>query len=290
MKMPHVIKLEKVMIHAPLGLRFWDVVTQRSVGDGLSVSIAPAGHPNRRMAATPNRSGIYVFHRLPILGEIPIPDSSAPFWTAAAPEAGFVVEVEDIYRRFLPFRFPVTELRRGVFNLPCLSEVGSPLAGPGPGISLFSAPSRSIPAGMAAVRADLRQEMVGSEKGRKAAWALMSVSYNGKLLGRGMADENGSTVVIFPYPRPEITGGSSGVLGTLVPLHSQRWSLDLEVTFQPDDPPPDRPDLCRALAAVPGTLLGRRAPALALGPVDLLFGQETIVKTDGKSELFFTIP
>jgi hypothetical protein len=288
--MPPVIKLEKVILHAPLGLRFWDVVTQRTVGDGLVVTVAPASQPDRRTAAAPNRSGIYVFHRLPILGQLPIPDGSAPFWTAAAPEAGFVVEVEDDYGRFLPFRFPVTELRRGVFNLPCLAAVGSPMAGPGPGIPLFSAASRSIPAGMAAVRADLRQELAGSERGRKAAWALLSVSYNGKLLGRGMADENGSTVAVFPYPRPEISSSSSGLLGTLVPLHRQRWSLDLEVTFQPDDPLPDRPDLCHLLAAGPGTLLSQRAPALALGPVELLFGQETIVKTDDQSELFFSIP
>src|SRR5262249_39340010 len=62
---PLYTAIERLTLVAPLGLRFWDEVSGRAVGDGLLVTVYPETQPARRVPALSNRSGIYVLHQLP---------------------------------------------------------------------------------------------------------------------------------------------------------------------------------------------------------------------------------
>ena len=55
-------------------------------------------------------------------------------------------------------------------------------------------------------------------------------------------------------------------------------------------PPPEFPDLCQVLSSPKVTLQQPESPASPPGTLTLNYGQETVIKTTGKSELFFTNP
>ena len=97
-------RIEELDLFCPLGLRFWDPVLDRPVGEGLLVSAwpLPAARPVTRAFRT--RSGVYAFQRLPGLGPVERPSASDNAPSAASPPGGrpFVVEVVDTRRRFLP--------------------------------------------------------------------------------------------------------------------------------------------------------------------------------------------
>lgn len=293
--------LDKLAINALLGLRFWDTWTQRGIGDGLRVIIYPQQNPNQCMRALPNRSGIYVFSRLPGLGRLTITDESLsnPLWSAHDPQSGFILEVDDEFGRFLPFQLTITELPQGVFDLQCLTL--SPLSPPQPALSvplpnipLFSTPSRPVSAGLAIVRAELRQFMPGEKDGLKASWAVVSVFYKNKLVGRGMANGEGSVMISFPYPQPTISTGPSGLLSNPVSIYEQSWDVSLRVQFYPPGRIPaglpERPDLCEVLGNPMVSLLQSVSPPGPLGMQTVRYARETIVRTAPYSELYFTNP
>jgi hypothetical protein len=286
-----LIKLERVIIDAPLGLRFWDSITHKVIGDGLVVTVYPMQKPSLRSQAEPNRSGVYTFHRLPLLGTVEIKEGTGPIWTAPGADKGFILEVFDRLGRFQPFQTPITELPRGVFAWACptLSPLSpAPPAGE-PSIGLFSSAARSVPPGCAVVRASLRQ-VSADPRGKPAAWAVLSVFYRGKLLERGLADKDGAVVVIFPYPQPPISSSASGLLGAPIPLTRQVWEVNLSAQFAPLDPAPDFPNLCDVLSAPQVSLVEQLSPVVPFDQALVHFGQETVVRTTGFSQLFFTNP
>ncbi len=275
-------KIECLEISAPLGLRFWDPLTQRTVGDELAVTIYPQQNSTRRAEATPNRSGIYVFHRIP--GFDTLPDQSR----------NFIVEVDDLLARFLPFQLTFIRLPGGLFHWAC-PALSQGEAAPLLHIPLFSNPSRIIPAGMAIVRADLRQWVPDQESGLPAAWAVLSVLYKDKLLARGLASREGSVMVPFPFPPPPISStGPSGLLNDPISISQQVWNVSLRVQFYPSDQVPqtvpERPDLCEVISHPQVTPLGTLSPLEPLGPLAVCYARETIAKTEHYSELYFTNP
>jgi hypothetical protein len=273
--------LESVTRTAVLGVRPWDPVSGRAITDGLHLREVRYGS-----VAIPNRSGVFVFHDLPGLHVSAYGSGDDGFW--AAPPAGgrFLLELVDDERRFLPFRFDAQAPARGIFREQC-PHAFSPPEVDVPGVPLFSAPSRPVPPGMAAVRADLWDV----ELDAPAAWAMLEVTPAGAPTARGIADAHGRVVVLLAYPEPHWPG-SSPPPGSRA-LADQTWSLELAVRYDPagaSPPLPDpaagvAPDLCTVLGQAPATLLDDLSPAGALTGATLAFGRQLTLRTPGRSVL-----
>ena len=133
--------LEKLVRHAALGLRFWDVAAGSSAVHGLLVEVVSRSNPNARTVAQPNPSGVYVAHGIPGLRDFEFSAADfATLWSAVT--RAYRVEVSDPLGRFLPMGFDADLPMRGLFTwrAPWLSppqpvtfpgELGSPFPDPG---------------------------------------------------------------------------------------------------------------------------------------------------------------
>jgi hypothetical protein len=275
------IVLDTVTRTALLGVRFWDRVAGRVVGDGLQVVETATG-----VQAIPNRSGVFVVHDFPGLRQSAFGAGDELFWSSPPIAATTTFAVTDNERRFLPFTFTVDIPQRGLFAEDC-GLTGSPPDSVVGGVPLFSSPSRVAPSGTAAVRADLWDAVADAP----AAFAVLEVSANGAPTYRGVADALGRTVVFLPYPEPP-WHGSSPPPGSRS-LSDQTWPLTLAVRYSPasgSPPLPDpasgmAPDLCAVLTQPFGTLLDAESPATPLGSQTLAFGRELVLRTPGRSVL-----
>jgi hypothetical protein len=246
---------------APLGIRFWDGGAGRVVDAGLSIRVYPAADPARSARATPNRAGIYV---LPGLA------ATSPWagWPNPPAEAGeFTVEVSDQAGRFLPCRLSVRLPQPGLLSLAGCA----PLDGPLLAVELLSAPARPLPAARAAVRAEL-YDIAGA--GRPASWAVLEIWSGGQMLGRGMADERGRTLVVFPYPAPRRLISSP----PSPPASAGGWTVELRAFYSRGDPA-TIPELCPALPRPAVALLESLSPYTPLAPRELLYGRELVIAT-----------
>lgn len=277
---------------APLGVRFVDDRTGDLVGDNLVVTAWPAREPSRRSLAIVNRSGVFSLHGLPGLGDLEHGAGDDPSW-AAAPRRLFVLDVEDLARRFLPFRFTVELPLRGLLELRC----GSPPApvGPAPdrGVLLFTAPTRPATPGTAVMRADLWDAAANAP----AAWAVVQASIpsavaRGVAPVRAIADDRGQIALHMPCPDVEdLDGGSfdSPSGPAPVPLTARTWSVDLAVSYghlAPGAPAIGKggapiPDLCAAVTQPPATLWSDRARTTPLRRASLSYGSETVLRSAG---------
>jgi hypothetical protein len=268
--------LERVTRTALLGVRFWDRVTGHATADGLEVVDLV-----RDVCLQPNRSGVFVLHEYPGLRASAFGAGDDPFWASPPARAELTLAVSDGSGRFLPFRFDADAPTRGLFIEDCGIPF-SPPDGPIVGVPLFSAPARIAPAGTAAVRADLRDVVTGAP----AASAILEVSAAGMPIYRGVADERGSVVVLFPYPEPP-WHGTSPPPGSRA-LSDQTWSVSVSVRYSAaatSPPAGDPPDLCGVLTQSPATLLTTPSPPLPLGAQTLAFGRELVLRTAGRSDL-----
>jgi hypothetical protein len=277
---------ERVTRHAALGLRFWDAVQQTSAIDGLVVEVFPRSHPRARSWAVPNRSGVYVAHRIAGLhdhefGNVDPRAGSPPGTTPHR------VEVRDPSQRFLPLAFDADLPARGLFTcvVPGLSppramtlptEPGSPALPLIGRIPLFSAPTRPVPDPCAAVYAQVREE-----DGGRAAGCLLGVSIDGFLCGLGLADDEGRVVVMFPYPEPPRRSLAS-------PPEARNdftWEVELTAFWSPPSPVPEPPGIAdlavilESLERPPATVIvSRVSPAV---PLRLGYRQPLTVRTAG---------
>jgi hypothetical protein len=236
--------VERTILFSPFGVLFWDPATRTRVRAGLDVVRRHDGL-SRVDRARPNRSGVYVLH---------------------GPPAGRSrVEVGDPEGRFLPVAFDAE------LSPPGPAQLGAAL----PVIPLFSASSRPVPPGLAALRAQLATA-TGA-----ASWALLELFDRGRSIGRGVADGNGLATVLFPYPEPTALplsppGGASGRLS------DQTWNLGLRACFA--GLTADRPDLGDLLDQPPATLLADES-GNPLTSVELTYGREVVVRTSPHSTL-----
>jgi hypothetical protein len=273
--------LETITRTAPLGVRPWDAASGLAITDGLRLT-----ELGRRTAATPNRSGVFVFHDLPGMRASADGAGDDAFWAAPPVAASFELELVDLERRFLPFRFGADAPARGLFVEQC-PHAFSPPEMDVPGVPLFSAPSRPVPPGLAVVRAELWDV----ELDRPAAWAVLEITPAGAPPVRGIADELGRVLVLLAYPEPQWTG-SSPPPGSRA-LADQTWSLDVGVRYDPAGSSPRlpepgtgvAPDLCTVLAQAPATPLEALSPATPLTGATLAFGRQLMLRTPGRSVL-----
>jgi hypothetical protein len=252
------------------------------------VELYPRANPAGRTVARVNRSGTYVAHRVPGLGEWEQLDAEPDaLWSAAM--RPYRVEVHDPMGRYLPIAFDADLPARGLFTwragwlsppqpivLP--GEPGSPPSLMLERVPLFSAPARPVPDPLGVVRAQMRVD--GS--GRPAPWSLLAVRIDGETRGLGLADREGRVAVLFPYPElPRLSLASPpearGDFG---------WEAELIAYLPPPGSPPRSPaelaDLevvFAALDAPSEVLLGGGSPA---PPLRLGYREELTVRTAGR--------
>lgn len=268
----------------PLGMRFWDQVAREVVSEGLVVTVYPLGNPRRRSRAIPNRSGVFVAQNLSGLRSIEYGKGDAEFWVGATTSSSpFVVEVVDQKGRFLPFQFAVDLPVRG--SLPWAADVADSPPSALPTLPLYSTPARAVPAGMAVLRADLRDWIAD----RPAAWAVVEARPEGQPPVRGIAGKDGRIALVFSYPEP-LSGplGSppgSPPLGERKSLLEQKWAVMLQAWYSASVMVPNRLDLSSVFTQQPATLLATVSPETVLNSATLEFGKDLIVKTETQSEL-----
>jgi hypothetical protein len=280
--------IDRLTMVAPLGLRFWDEVSARIVGDGLNVTAYPADNPARRVEAFANRSGVYVLRSLPGMRAVENGAGDAGFWDNVPIRRMFIIEVIDLERRFQPFSMKVNLPERGVFAWQ--DPMGSSPPSPAIGVPLYSSPSRQAPPSLAIVRAELREWQPGTNhEGRPAAWAVLEARSSGRLLARGFADEQGRVGLIFPYPEPVThtlgsPPASSPPAAAAPQLRDQEWTIEVVASYGRLHPAPvgDRPslaDLSDILTQPSASLWADSERGRALTEANLQFGRELVLRS-----------
>jgi hypothetical protein len=308
--------LEELDTFCPLGLRFWDAVTDDQIRAGLRVRTWPEPALRPVVEAFRTRSDVYAFQGLPGLAALERPPANPTGLALVPPPAGsppspppahpFVLEVVDLERRFLPaaIRLNLPLPSRGVFltrppgspaGSPPGSPAGSPPEAPPPGFYLFSSPTRPRGAGVAVVRG----ELVDAATGVPAAHALVRAAIPGQPDRFGLSDAAGGFALQFPLP--PLPGG----LGRLwespdgapsppgPPVADRTWELALAVAWEPGIlaplPGTDLPDLARVLDQLPAEIVlaagSPPAPPAAEWLGTLRYDGEVVARTAGDSRL-----
>jgi hypothetical protein len=270
----------------PLGIQFWDAASDTPVSDGLTVTAQRTKGDYFSVPAKRTPSGIYAFQGLPHLRAVEDPSQHG---SASSPPQAFeyVVAIEDHLGRFLPMVFGVTLPLgyRGLF----LSVPLSSLPGGAGRAYLFSAPTRPVPPGMAAIRADLWDH----EAAAPAAHAAVQVELAG-MQWTAVASERGAFLLVVPYPTvARLQLGSppgSGQPG----FGAQTWPVTISVQCQPAKlryPLTEKRDITWPWMDTPSlkSILYEQGPALiwfsesqppvAAWTTNLTFGQELVLRT-----------
>jgi hypothetical protein len=283
--------IERVKLVALLGLRFWDEVSGKTIGDGLVVTTYPATRPERRVRAVSNLSGIYLLRHLPGLREFENAHADTHGWDSPPSRRLFVIEVVDDEERFQPFLMTTHLPGRDIFVWEDLSPASPP--GALVDVPLYSTSTRTVPAAMAVLRADLWDPTAGPDpKGGPAAWAVIEARLPGQPTVRGIADDNGHIALIFPYPDPGSDALGSppdspllSPLGGGSSLRDQQWTIKLQAAYKrlrPVSPlrnVPALPDLGDVLTQPPA-ILWTVFDRTELTARTLAFGKELVVKSD----------
>jgi hypothetical protein len=218
--------LDRVTRVAPLGVRFFDAVTKRVV-TGLTVTARAVASPARQLTMFANPAGVYVLAHVPGLRDFENGAGDEAFWAKVATPKAYTVEVHDPRGQFLPCVFEAAVPTQRLFKW----TYSPPASPPEPGdsdVPLFSAPARAVPEGMAAIYGDLYDPAADEP----AAWAVVEVSYDGHVLGRGIADRCGQLCLICAYPSPEDFAPLSPLI-TGAALWEQHWRLQLRIGYVP---------------------------------------------------------
>jgi len=245
MTSPPFVRLETMTYTAPLGVGFWDAASHRLVSDGLAVTVHSLvdGSVVRSRVARAGRSGIFAAQGFDELRTFEAGSGDDAFWASPPATREYLVEVQDGLGQFTSFVMHVDIPARGLVMPACVSDLWpmdpaspptSPIASPLIEkplvyVPLFNAPARVIPARLAVVRATLLDAATGDA----AVWAVLELRYEGMLVGRGIADEEGQVVVAFPFPEPTtpIASSPSGASPTAQPLTNQSWPIDVDVRY-----------------------------------------------------------
>jgi hypothetical protein len=282
--------LERQSWIAPMGVKFWDVSTGGHVGSGLRVTAYPGAHRLQATQAFPNRSGAYVLHRAWGMRQFELGVGGGPFPETVPPRQLYTIVVNDDERRFLPVRFEADLPTVGLFKWTITGE-RTPLDPPDGSVPLYPSTLRTAPAGMAVLRAELHEaldEVINGQRVTKpAGWTMLEARFNGRLLGRGIADEQGRIALFFTYPPPQdpLSSGSGSPLGssaTRIPLLNQQWTLQLQAFYQPAPVEPRRdelsiPKLNDIFAQSPANLFLDEAETQPLTEVILRYGPAVFV-------------
>jgi hypothetical protein len=288
--------LDRFSLVTPLGIRFWDGVTNSIIADSLQTVTYPQINPNLRVQGFPNSQGVYVFRNLPGLRAVEngVGENNATFWSSPPVQLPYVVEVKDNAQRFLPFQISLMLPQHGLFALPCVT-VGTPPT-PTTLVPLFSAPARAVPGGLAVLHAELWDFNTKNP----AAWVVMDVRVPGKTPFQGMSDGQGRITIFFPYPEPTDFAPDSAFDPPVnppspppppqlqgLPLADHQWTLEIHAHYKPPAQLPTLPNLCPTLTQAEATLLADINPASkkTLTQIILKYGQELVLRSTDSSKV-----
>jgi hypothetical protein len=271
--------LEAVAHLAPVGIRLRDAVTGDIVSDGVTVRIFPPA-PARATETFRTASGIFGARGLPGLRRWEVRDAGpdgVPAEVLVAP-LRVRIEVRDRSGFYHSFAVGADLPSDGILDNPCGVPASPPEFESARHLPMFSRPGRRVPAGLAVVRARLLHEA----DLRPAAFAALDVIPRpGADPVRGIADERGEVVVMFPYPPPQGLSGSPPD-GTKRPLASATWTVALRAHLPRVSSPPeggDLPNLCSFLDQSPATLVTTTSPPAMLGEATVQYGRELVLRS-----------
>jgi hypothetical protein len=279
---------ESVRVVTPLGVALHDLLSDARITDGLVVTARPLAG-GRVTRAFQTRSGAHAFRGLDGLLSVELPDPAEPEGGVPAVR-DFHVTVVDVRGRFLPLVLEVPAPTRGLVTQAVLGGTSASLLPDDLPVYLFSAPTRPLPAHLAAVRAQL----VDQRDGGPAAFAWMEVLVGPAGPGRrrhiGLAGEDGAVVVPFAYPRFSTVPGGLGSIpaaGTRgEPTADREWPVEIRVHAEPDvlvrpaglPAPVLSSVLAQARCPVWPTTAGMPADSL---DADLRYGSDLVLRTAG---------
>ncbi len=264
---------DRVLRKAPLGVQFRDVLDRRVVADGLRVDLLDAQRPARPLRLRANPSGVFVAHALPGMNGFAEPDLASP----GSDPGRFSLVVHDLLSRYVDTNVALELPSDGLFEPACLSA--SPYDAT-PHVPLYSAPTRPLPGALAVVRADLR---LASDAERPASWARVELWLGAARLGIGVADANGSLLLLCSQPAPrEPTRRASPPAG----FDRMAWDVSLRAYWSPAHRADAVPDLCDIHGQPEVGLLDVRSPPAPLATIPLRAGEPLIVASADSSFLF----
>ena len=276
-------RLETISSFTLLGIRFWDAVLDKQITHGLSVTTWPQNMPDRVALASRTHSSIYAFHRLPGMRHWEQATNEEVLAATPGDRTRFVISVTDRQQNFFPAVFTVDLPLPYLGIFPTAVSTSPPIT-TYPGFYLFSAPTRSVTAGLAALRAHL----VEANSEQPAAYAILEAEVRGETW-YGISDERGIATILFPYPLFTSTLGASPPGGP--PLSEQAWTVTLRARYAPTTqtvlPGAALPSLNSLFAQSAATLwpttMGTAVPQLTF---TLIFGQELVLHTSTLSTLW----
>jgi hypothetical protein len=286
---------KQLRIVTPLGIRFRDVALEGPITTGLTVFTKPLDPYAPPLRLSPNPDGVFGFHGLPGLHDIEYPPEPEPPVPSPPPAFPFVVMVADRLARFLPVVFGI-ELPLTTFPSPPTIDL-DPDPAPLLDAFLFTAPTRPLACGLAALRADLWD----IEAEQPAAHARVRVTV-GSRSRTGVADDRGRLLVLVPWPLLERLRLGSPPGTAQQPLYEQTFPVSLEVWFRPGLPRPFEParvlpEPWTDLPGLKGILEhGDRAfiwaspagPPVHTWTGDITYDRELVVRTVSASELWIS--
>ena len=266
---------DRIVRTAPLGVQFRDVLDRRVVAEGLRVDLHDAQRPGRPLRLHASPSGVFVAHALPGMNGFDTPEVTSP---GGMPNR-YSLSVRDTMGRYVDSSIALDPPSNGLFAPACLHA--SPAADDTPAhVPLYSAATRPLPAALAVVRADL---FLASSPEQAASWARIELWLGTALLGAGVADANGSLLLLCPLPAPrEPTRRASPPAG----FERMAWEVSLRAYWNPAHRAEPVPDLCDVHAQPEVQLLEARAPATPLGTLQLRAGEPLNAASTDSSFLF----
>ena len=266
---------DHVVRTAPLGVQFRDVLDRRVVADGLRVDLLDAQRPAKPLRLHASPSGVFVAHAVPGMNGFDEIEVASP---GGMPNR-YSLSVRDTMGRYVDASVALDPPSDGRFEPACLHASPSP-EDTAPHVPLYSAATRPLPAALAVVRADLR---LASKPEQAASWARVELWLGTVPLGTGVADANGSLLLLCPLPAPrEPMRRASPPVG----FERMAWDVSLRAYWHPAHRAESVPDLCDVHAQPEVTLLQARAPARPLGTLQLRAGEPLIAATTDSSFLF----
>jgi hypothetical protein len=279
--MPQILELDHNTNVAPLGVRFWDTLTDKPISAGLFVSVYAPGDRQRAVTVFPNRSDVFVFQHVNGLRVFESGAGDAAFWLAPQPSKDLVIEVSDAENRFVPFSLRTSAPQRGLLSWPQVSNLSllTPPMGRTPWVPLFSAATRLVAGGVGVIRAQLWD----ATQDGPAAWAVFEVDIQDHVTVQSIADARGRVAVLFPYPTPRVEplgAAGSPVYGPgTSALRDQIWTLTIRARYGQLNPPTGIPDLEDALSQPIALMWGDQARSRLLADAQLQFGKETVLRS-----------
>ena len=221
------IPLETLRIVTPFGIQFWDLTLNQTITSGLTVNLWLANSAGPVLTAVLTNAGVYAFFGLPGLHAVEYPDTQSGSVASPPQTFTYIVTVQDTVGLYLPAVLVYTLDQTGTVLVN-----GQPDPTPGPRTAyLFSAPTRTAPAGVAAVSAYLIDQVANAP----AAWALVTIQAGSDPeTWTGIADDSGRALVLVPYPIAQnlILGSPPGTgQGN---IFGETWPLSVQVQYSPN--------------------------------------------------------